>query len=124
MTKSLLAYLLEPIEPWDGRGPFDFLTPPTWLPEKPTRLCLLAALIAMNGGRMTVYSWGVSDGGGPYGKSGLSQQEALALIRLGHFIDGWLAADELQGVGLGLAIRAEHDRVIALHEAAQGQASP
>lgn len=109
--KSLLDHMNEPIEnhPFDSPGP--------WLPEKPSRLCVLAALIAMNGGRLVVGGWGVMTGGGPYGKGGLSQDEALHLMRVASFIDGWLTAtDSVDAKVLGAAIRAEHERVAALYE--------
>jgi len=114
--KSLLTYLNEPIESWDGRGPFGFLSPPEWLPVRPTRLCVFAALVAMNGG-LVVRSWGVTQGGGPYGKQGLEQSEALALIEMGAYIAGWLeATSDADRDQFFAAVNAEHARVIALHD--------
>lgn len=113
MTRSIMSWLDEtivgpvPIEIWGDR--------PAWLPDPPTRLTVLAALMAMNYGSTTVTEWGVSTLGGPYGKLGLDQREAIALIQIDHFIHGWMAAtDHVEAVAVADRIYKEMARVVAL----------
>lgn len=89
--------------------------------EHPTRLQVITALIGMNGGSLQVSGWGITQGGGPYGRFGLEQNEALALISSAAFLDGWFAAtDRVEEPAFLAAIEAEFDRVEAL---AKGKAA-
>lgn len=110
---SLMAHLNEP---WKGDLPLRLWGErPAWLTENPTRLQVFAALVGLNGGRMRVGGWGCMTGGGPYGRVGLEQNEALALIQLGAFVEGWLqATSDAELPALTAALNAEHDRIAAL----------
>lgn len=89
-----------------------FTNPGPWLPENPTKLNVLAALIAMNQGNTRVTSWGAWSGGGVCGKIGLSQDEAIAMIALTCFVDGWLeATNGREDAQLGEVLKAEYDRM-------------
>jgi len=59
----------------------------TWLDKVENgcrRIERFAKLIGVNGG-LTVRGWGVTQGGGPYGRTGLEQNEALELIGVAGF---------------------------------------
>jgi len=98
-------------EPWVGATPLDD-DRPAHLPEQPSRLQVYAALVAMDtGGYGFIYG-----GAGRYGREGLHQDEAIALLRIREFINGWLV-----GTGGGeveafnAAVDAEWARVDALN---------
>ena len=81
----------------------------------PTRLQLYAALVGINGGRTQVSGWGCHSSGGPYGWEGLTQDQALTLIALSNFIEGWLiGTDRAEQGELLAAIGTEHQRVYAI----------
>ncbi len=81
---------------WDGRLPFAYLDMRTTLrerlPTEPTRLEVLACLIALNGGDPHVRGWGVTSGGGLYGHMGVEQEEALTLLEMWAFVSGMIEA--------------------------------
>jgi len=112
--RTLLGWLLEP---WDG-GALPFGGAPPVLPPQPSRLAVYAALIGMNGGHVTVSGWGVSHMGGPYGKHGLDQEEALTLLGLSAFVEGWLMGTAgAEAAAVNAAVDEEHRRVIGLFRA-------
>lgn len=85
----------------------------------PTKLQLFAALIAKNGGRAHVSGWGIHVGGGPYGMGGLTQEQALTLIAMSNFVEGWLkGTGRVEEQAMRAAVDAEHERVIKLWEEA------
>lgn len=105
---SLIAWLQEPNAdptPFEERGP--------WLPENPSKLNVLASLIALNGGRLNVTGWGCHSSGGLLGRVGLSQDEALTMIAFMGFVNGWLEgtggreAPQLQELLRGEFVRME-----------------
>jgi hypothetical protein len=106
---------------WEGRLPFgSYGAPiPGRLPNQPTRLQVIAALIYMNVGT-AIHGWGVTESGGIYGSLGLDQEGAVALIEAWAFISGMLAATgEAELALLTAAVKAEHDRVAEILEAEQ-----
>lgn len=108
---TLLGWLREP---WLGPGPFGGPVTPGLVPAVPTRLQVYVALCSMNGGGH-VHGWGVQTNDGLYGRSGLEQEEALCLISLHSFINGWCAAAAAAGQpeerALREAVSAELARV-------------
>lgn len=99
--------------PWDDRAILqEGLIPGV---QVPTKLQVLTALVVMNGGEMTVRAWGVQQSGGLYGRSGLSQDEALCLLQLGSIVHGMLmATDGAEKTWLSESIKSEMQRVGAL----------
>lgn len=83
------------------------MTPNEWLDSTVTVngvsytvLDRLAELIAVNGG-LKVHGWGCHGGGGPYGRTGLSQEEALELIEYDGILYGFslaLGAHYVEGI--------------------------
>lgn len=82
--------------------------------DEPTRLQVYAMLVAVNGGR-EVRGWGVQVGCGLYGRSGLDQDEALALMQLDAFVCGMLEAGG-GAESVRLAMSFEIDRVRSLRD--------
>jgi len=83
---------------------------PVGLPDHPTRLQLLACFIKMDGG-----GWGVHQGGGIYGSTGLDQGQAMLALELRSFVRGWLlGGDAIEEEQFQLALDAEWQRVRAL----------
>jgi hypothetical protein len=116
---SLLAYLAVTAE-----RPLPFAHPLPWLPPFPSRLQVYAALVGMNGGPR-VTSWGKLREGGIYGRQGLSNNEAFALLELTAFVNGWLeATNGAEQDALRLAVEAEFARVKALRALEQANAAP
>ena len=103
MNRTILEYLQQPApRRWPGNDV------PWKIPVTPTRLQILAALVAMNTG-----GWGIITGGGPYGRTGLEMEESIELMKMQSFVTGWLSAregpDETEA--LNSALKAEWDRV-------------
>lgn len=99
------------------------MTASEWLnetrPDGRTNVSRLAELMHVNGG-LLVRGWGViCGGGGPYGRGGLDQNEAMELIFLGGVVEGFMIAgtpfETLKG-----AVDAEIQRVTKEWEAAMG----
>jgi hypothetical protein len=83
------------------------------LPENPTRLQVAAALIEMGGYFCSGY--GVTTGGGPYGKHGLEQDEAFIWWEMRAFIEGVLyATHDAERAAFQSTVEAEWARVEAL----------
>jgi hypothetical protein len=97
--------------PWGPGQPWKFDVPGRDR-EALTRLEVLVALGYMNGGP-GVTSWGITTiGGGPYGREGLHQDEALALMQIKSIIDGFmLATDNAEDDELAAAVLVEIARV-------------
>jgi hypothetical protein len=107
---------------WVGPLPFGSYGGPApgRLPDQPTRLQVLAALVYMNAGT-TVRGWGVTTGDGIYGNMGLDQEGAWALLEAWAFVSGMLAATgEAEIEALTTALKEEHARVAAIHAAVTG----
>jgi hypothetical protein len=62
--------------------------PPSGVGPTPTRLTVFAALVGLNGMSPDVHGWGVITSGGPLGRCGLEQSEALTLIALNGVLGG------------------------------------
>jgi len=72
------------------------------------RIERLAELIAVNAGSMRVRGWGCIGGGdGPYGRTGLDQDEAMELMSW----EGFMAAVELLDPAWGLEIEQEVEAI-------------
>lgn len=84
---TILDYLDAPAEG------LPFAIPVATLPERPTRLQVYAALMGINGKSPRVTKVvDKPESGGVYGRLGLMGREALALIELTGFYNGWLEA--------------------------------
>lgn len=106
---SILTWLKEP---WDGPVPFDEGLP--GLPESPSRLQVYAALIGIGGPPGGGYGIIIS-GGGPYGRTGLHQDEAHVYWILDAYIHGWMRACHDQDVpAVAKLLNEEWDRVQSL----------
>lgn len=97
-----------------------------WLESRPisgsdTRVVeRLAELICVNGGAMSVSGWGcTSFCGGPYGRSGLEQEEALQLLHLSGVVQGFILAGASEEE-FRRDVQLEIERVEALYEASIG----
>lgn len=103
---------------WEENLPFEYPEHVKRLPAEPTRLDILACLVALNGGRFLVTGCGVTSCGGPYGHTGLEMKEGLTLIEMSAFVSGMLeATGGAEKESFHAAINAEHARVFALMEA-------
>ncbi len=99
-------------EEYTGQLPFEF-GPPRGVPDKPTRLQVLAALADMGGWKSLGY--GVITGGGPYGRRGLQQSEAYFFWDMRAFVIGWLeGTDNTEAQSFMMAMEAEWARIEAL----------
>lgn len=77
------------------------MTPMEWLQQDhettgEPNLALLAKLYCKNRGNFRVDSWGDHADGMPFydGRYGLTWEEAIDMLELGHFLDGMLAATD------------------------------
>ncbi len=105
---SLMQWLTEE---YPGPLPFDYGWRPRGVPERPTRLQVIAALSKMSGGG----GYGIMDNTGIYGRTGLEQNEAFLWWELRAFTNGWIQGqDEAEAGAFFLALKAEWARVEAL----------
>ncbi len=99
-------------EGFTGPLPFEFGLP-RGVPEKPTRLQVLAALFDIGGG-LKGSGYGMTSGGGIYGRRGLQQSEAYFFWDMRAYVLGWLeGTDNAETREFMLAMEAEWARVEA-----------
>jgi hypothetical protein len=80
--------------------------------EKPTNLQVVAALVMLNNGSLTVTRWGITASGGVYGRTGLNNEEAMALMNAGAYLSGLCDATGVTVENLQPLFNEEWQRVM------------